>query len=130
MDEDIHKPGENPYGQISTATLTVFATTVPVTVHEGKRSGDIRDFSCIVGHNGLKIGAGKLDPRDTKLSPGNNWCIQAERQYPDAAFDESSWSGLLLEGSEASFRRIGVFYLLEEMIDFFADYEARVINLV
>ena len=130
VEADIRTPNDNPYGRASKATLKVYAAIVPILIHEGKARKRFGDFPYDLEHNGVTIGVGNLDPRHTKFSPGNNWCLQVERQYQGDTAYETIWSGLLLEGSGVTFRRIGVFYLLEEMINFFEDYEARTLDLI
>ena len=130
VEADIHTPNDNPYGWASKATLKVYAAIVPVSIHEGKVKSRFGHFPYDLEHNGVTIGAGNLDPRDTNLSSGNKWCLQVEHQYQGDNTNEDTWSGLLLEGSGGSFRRIGVFYLLEGMTDFFKDHEARTLDLI
>ncbi len=130
VEADIYTPNDNPYGRASKATLKVYAAIVPVLIRESKAKQRFGDFPYDLEHNGVTIGFGNLDPRDTICSPGDNWCLQVERQYEGDTKYETIWSGLLLEGSGVTFRRIGVFYLLEEMINFFEDYEARTLDLI
>ena len=131
VDADITTTGDNPYGGVSEAISRLDATVVPMLVHRQlDRCDPLHAFYFDLEYNSVKIGAGRIEMRHTEFPSGKINCLQVGPQFDGLDMREDSWSGLLLEETEGRFRRVGVFFLLEDYVDFFDGFEPRLIELI
>ena len=131
VDADIMTTGDNPYGGVSDTISRLDATVVPMLIHRQlDRCDPLHAFHFDWEYNGVKLGARRIEMQHTEFPSAKINCLQVGPQFDGLDVREDSWSGLLLEEIEGSLGRVGVFLLLEDYVDFFDDFEPRLIELI